>query len=244
MPRRFSVVLFTMLLLIVFLLSGTLTGAAESIVVQPAPMLQTTYPASCVGDNLRVVIEIGESSNTYRVAGSGPNLPSNSVSGLGPQTFTVPGPGAWTGLYFEFSSTNPSYCAPGTWCRSRDTISPPDITCGSTDPPTEDPTDEPPVNRPTTTPVPGCDVTVYMPSTVVNALFLDNAAVFWKPGALTSPIVVIEAGKTYRVDGLDESGVYRKVLIACTWAWVQADKVGPDPTAPWYGKPLPNHVTS
>jgi hypothetical protein len=118
-------------------------------------------------------------------------------------------------------------------------------------PPTEETeTPEPGNDRPPVTPVvvatpkPGCDVTVYMPSTAVNGLFLDNAPVYWSPGNLASPLVIIEAGKTYRVDGLDASGVYRKVLISCTWAWVQADKVGPDPSAPWYGKPLPNHVTS
>jgi hypothetical protein len=239
MPRRFSVVLFTLLLLIVFLLSGTLTGAAESIVVQSAPMLQTTDNAYCVGNDLHVDLTPRETANTYRVAGSGPNLPSSSYSGPSGvlHTFVIGGPGAWSGLFFEY--TGPT-CTTG-WCLSGFAVSPTSITCGSTEPP---PTDEPPVKRPTTTPVPGCDVTVYMPSTVVNGLFLDNAAVFWKPGSLTNPIVVIEAGKTYRVDGLDESGVYRKVLISCTWAWVQADKVGPDPTAPWYGKPLPNHVTS
>jgi hypothetical protein len=254
MTRRFLTISFSVSLLIVLLLGGTLPHAAGSVSVErPAAIQQTADNAYCVGDNLHVDLTIGsgsDSRNNYRVGGSGPNLPSSSVTGEeGLHPFTISGPGDWSDLHFEYS--NPDLCRDASgWCRSGFyTISPTAISCGSTEPPPTEETETPDEDQPPVAPVvvatpkPGCDVTVYMPSTAVNGLFLDNAPVFWSPGSLTSPLVIIEAGKTYRVDGLDASGTYRQVLIACTWAWVEASKVGPDPTYPWNGKPLPTHVT-
>jgi hypothetical protein len=88
----------------------------------------------------------------------------------------------------------------------------------------------------------GCDTLMYLPSTAVVGHFTDNAAVYWYPGQMTKGPIVIEVGKTYWVDGIDPSGLYRNVLFACQWLWVEVDKVGPNFDNVWNGAPLPNHV--
>jgi hypothetical protein len=93
----------------------------------------------------------------------------------------------------------------------------------------------------TAAPVAGCDAFVALPSTAVVGQFVANAEVYWAPNQLTNPVVTIVAGKNYWVDGLDESGVYRKVLLGCQWLWVKAGTVGPNPESPWNGTPLPAH---
>jgi hypothetical protein len=89
---------------------------------------------------------------------------------------------------------------------------------------------------------PGCDVFVPIPSTAVSGMFVADAAIYWAPGKLTSPLVTIPAGNTFLVAGQDETGQFRKVLLACQWLWVEAYTVGPNPQAPWNGMPLPTAV--
>lgn len=90
-------------------------------------------------------------------------------------------------------------------------------------------------------PVPGCDTKIYIPETAVVGTFIQNALLYWTPGGETYPKIIIEGGKSYWVDGLDASGMYRHVLITCQWYWVEIDKVGPTYTYPWNGMPLPTH---
>jgi hypothetical protein len=92
-----------------------------------------------------------------------------------------------------------------------------------------------------TVPVPGCNTLNTIPSRAVVGMFLDNAIVFWAPGEMTTPPIVVQAGKTYWVDGLDPSGKYWHVLISCTWVWIPASQIGPNPQPPWNGAPLPGH---
>lgn len=87
---------------------------------------------------------------------------------------------------------------------------------------------------------PGCAVTI--PPQAVGGAFVENAEIYWAPGQLAVPQVVVEAGKTYLVAGQDETGMYRKVLIACQWVWVRAETVGPNYDEVWNGTPLPTDV--
>ena len=88
--------------------------------------------------------------------------------------------------------------------------------------------------------VAGCDVSVALPSTAVVGSITDNAAVYGAPGVMSD--VVLEMGKTFWMDGVDESGMYRKVLISCDWIWVEASKTGPNYDEVWNGTPLPGHT--
>lgn len=88
----------------------------------------------------------------------------------------------------------------------------------------------------------GCDAYVPIPEQAVGGQFVSAAEVYWAPGKLVSPQTIIDPGKTYLVVGQDESGQYRKVLVSCTYVWVRAETVGPNPQAPWNGQALPTDV--
>jgi len=91
-------------------------------------------------------------------------------------------------------------------------------------------------------PVPGCDISVYVPPQAVMGRFVAETPAYWAPGKLTSPLVTIAEGKTYLVVGQDATGEYRKVLLQCTYVWVPANTVGPNPDAVWNNQPLPTTV--
>jgi hypothetical protein len=90
----------------------------------------------------------------------------------------------------------------------------------------------------------GCVSLVQIPAQAVGGQFVDNAAIYWAPGEMIDPPVVIEVGKTYLVAGQDATGLYRKILLSCDWVWVEAGKVGPNPQAPWNNAPLPITVVN
>jgi hypothetical protein len=93
--------------------------------------------------------------------------------------------------------------------------------------------------------LPGCDVLISLPSTAVVGQFTAPAAAYWEPGQLiTNPPVTIEPGKTYYVIGQDASQQYYKVLLGCTFVWVQKSTVGPDFDAVWHGTPLPTTIVN
>ena len=81
-----------------------------------------------------------------------------------------------------------------------------------------------------------------IPSQAVVGTFTQDSELYYEPGNLLEPFTVVEAGKSYWVAGQDESGMYRKVLIACTWVWVRAETVGPNFDEVWNGTPLPTTV--
>jgi hypothetical protein len=103
---------------------------------------------------------------------------------------------------------------------------------------TTDPVD-PPVPA---EPVPGCDATITIPAQAVMGTFTENALLYWKPGAATWPNLFVDAGKSYRVIGQDESGQFRQILLNCQYMWVETDTVGPNYDYPWNGQPLPTDV--
>jgi len=76
---------------------------------------------------------------------------------------------------------------------------------------------------------------------VVGAMPLNTQAYF-APGEIAEG-VIINAG-TYWVLGVDESGQYYKILLACQYLWVPVDSMGPSYQAPWTGQPLPTQVVS
>lgn len=81
-----------------------------------------------------------------------------------------------------------------------------------------------------------------IPSQAVVGTFTQSAELYYEPGNLLEPFTIVEAGKSYWVAGQDESGMYRKVLIACTWVWVRAETVGPNFDEVWNGTPLPTTI--
>jgi hypothetical protein len=181
------------------------------------PKTEKAEAVSC--DVLHVTATVWNSLPTpyYRVNGVGPGLPSAAV-GIPSATWVtitwvIYGPGAWDGLYLEYAN-GPSAVA---W-----TFSTYPLTASGT--------------------AAGCDALVPLPETAVVGTITDNAAVFGSPdaGAITNTVLTI--GKTFWMDGLDSSGVYRKTLISCTWAWVEAAKTGPNFDKVWNGTPLPGHT--
>jgi hypothetical protein len=79
------------------------------------------------------------------------------------------------------------------------------------------------------------------PQAVVGA-FNQTAEIYWAPGHLAAGEPPVEAGKTYWVAGQDETGMFRKILIACEWVWVRAETVGPNFDEVWNGRPLPGTI--
>ena len=69
-----------------------------------------------------------------------------------------------------------------------------------------------------------------------------GAQVYWKPGEV-SPGVVLNPG-TYWVVGVDESGDYSQIWLACETdlLWVRSDTLQPSFQAPQNGQPLPTRV--
>jgi len=90
--------------------------------------------------------------------------------------------------------------------------------------------------------VPGCDALINIPAQAVMGKFVAPAAVYSVPGQMIEPTLTIEAGKTYLVIGQDASGEYRQILLQCTFVWVPANSVGPNPDAVWNSRPLPTTV--
>jgi hypothetical protein len=88
-------------------------------------------------------------------------------------------------------------------------------------------------------PIPGCDMMINLPSNAVVGAFVSNAPLFYAPGKLIHPYTELEAGKTAWVLGQDASGDFYKILWSCTFAWVTADRMGPNYDAVWNGTPLP-----
>lgn len=90
--------------------------------------------------------------------------------------------------------------------------------------------------------VPGCDVTITIPDTAVGATITANTPVYWKPGEMTDE--TLPAGLNVRAIGVDESGMYTKVLYVCGYYWVPTSNIGPNFDAVWNGAPLPTGVVN
>lgn len=87
----------------------------------------------------------------------------------------------------------------------------------------------------------GCDLAFSL-SKAVSGAFVAPAPVYWAPSYDKKTGLTIAAGKTFYTFGVDETGDFRQVLLACTLVWVPADTMGPNFDAVWNGAPLPMTV--
>lgn len=154
----------------------------------------------------------------YRINGNGPNLPG-SIAVVFTKTWitvqwTIQGPGTWDSLYVEYSDAGQ-----GPWIASSFKVT---AVCSAA----------------------GCDTLVPIPSTAIVGSITDNAAIFGMPQADAMTNNVLTVGKTFWMDGLDLTRTYRRVLVSCTWAWVEASKTGPNYDSIWNGTPLPTHTVN
>lgn len=65
---------------------------------------------------------------------------------------------------------------------------------------------------------------------------------YFAPGKQANGVTV-NAG-TYIVVGVDESGDFYKIIVACDYVWVPVSAVQPSFQSPWSGQPLPSGVVS
>lgn len=87
---------------------------------------------------------------------------------------------------------------------------------------------------------PGCDVQIPITSSAVVGRFIVNSPAYWAPGKSTD--IVIEAGNTAWVVGVDASGAYYKVYWVCQALWIPVGNMGPNYDEVWNGRPLPADV--
>ena len=91
-------------------------------------------------------------------------------------------------------------------------------------------------------PGPGPDM-VPIPETAVGGAFTQTTPIYHSPSMdAVVPDVVVEAGKTIWVYGLDESGGFYKVMLAGNFFWVPVETLGPNYDDVWQGTPLPTVV--
>jgi hypothetical protein len=90
---------------------------------------------------------------------------------------------------------------------------------------------------------PGPDM-VPIPSTAVVGAFVATTPIYFAPQADAATTILMEAGKTAWVYGVDASGGFYKVMLAGKFFWVPVKTMGPNYDAVWNGKPLPTDVVS
>lgn len=88
----------------------------------------------------------------------------------------------------------------------------------------------------------GCPALMNMPKTAVVGAFVADARAHWKPGMMLEPEVVLQAGKTAWVLGMDATGAYYKIVWNCDYLWVPVSSMGPNYDGVWNGTPLPTGV--
>ncbi|MBN1964384.1 MAG: hypothetical protein JW910_07045, partial [Anaerolineae bacterium] len=72
--------------------------------------------------------------------------------------------------------------------------------------------------------------------------FVADAVTYWAPGAALEPTVILPAGKTAWVLGMNATGEYYKIIWQCQYLWVPVGTMGPNPDAVWNNTPLPLDV--
>ena len=92
--------------------------------------------------------------------------------------------------------------------------------------------------------VAGCDSNVPLTASSVVGTFTQTTPVYWQPSADSASNVVLEAGKSYWVLGVDASGGYYRIVIGCSLVWVPVGAIGPNYDDVWGGRPLPTNVVS
>lgn len=90
--------------------------------------------------------------------------------------------------------------------------------------------------------VPGCDMQIDIPATAVVGTFVADTPLYYEPGLKIIPEEVLAAGQSLWVLGVDATGGYYKVLLACGTYWAPVNTLGPTYDAVWNGTPLPTNV--
>ncbi len=177
-------------------------------------LARTDGTAWCVGDDLHVNLTTVV-TETYRVnASSGPNVPTAGHDFPGSYTWTIAGPGIWTGLRFQYAG--------GDWLDSGlFFISPTAIACPD-----------------------GVGRDMVDVSAGVVGAFTQHTELLYAPDANAGSGKVMAAGQTLWVLGVDRSGLYYKVLLSGDTYWVPVRSMGPNFDAVWNGTPLPTTVVN
>ncbi|WP_162909516.1 hypothetical protein [Aggregatilinea lenta] len=108
--------------------------------------------------------------------------------------------------------------------------------------------DAPPASRGTSTGesatnAPGPEM-VFMPSWSVMGQFNAATELLYAPNASARTGIVMEAGKTAYVLGLDESGEFRQIVFNGSYLWVPVASMQPVDAWPWNGRGLPGEVVN
>lgn len=101
-----------------------------------------------------------------------------------------------------------------------------------------------PVVTPIVTPVviaPPVQQCLVIPVGSVVGRLSQTAQIYYEPGN-ASPGLFLPGGTAYWIVGIDATGEFYKVVLACQFVWVEADLMGPNFDSPWFGRPLPTNV--
>ncbi len=90
----------------------------------------------------------------------------------------------------------------------------------------------------------GCPLMVNLPASAVVGAVVSDTRLFFEPGSAIEPELVLEAGKTAYVLGVDQTGAYYKIVWGCDYLWVPVGAMGPNPDSVWNSKPLPTGVVN
>ncbi len=90
-------------------------------------------------------------------------------------------------------------------------------------------------------PVAGPDM-VLIPDTAVVGSFVTTTPAYFAPQSDAVTSIVLAAGKTLWVFGVDEGGEFYKVMISGRFFWVPVETMGPNFDAVWQGHPLPTNT--
>jgi hypothetical protein len=91
------------------------------------------------------------------------------------------------------------------------------------------------------TPLPGPDM-VPIPATAVVGSFVSTTPIYFAPQLDAGTDIVMEAGKTAWVYGVDTSGAFYRVMLSGKFFWVPVSTMGPNYDDVWQGRPLPTEV--
>jgi len=80
-----------------------------------------------------------------------------------------------------------------------------------------------------------------LPSGAVVGSLPNATRAYYRPGNLST--VTVNPG-TYWVIGVDESGAYYKIMLACQFLWLPIESMQPSYQAPQNGAPLPTNTVS
>ncbi|MBN1565119.1 MAG: hypothetical protein JXA10_14845 [Anaerolineae bacterium] len=193
----------------------------SAVIAFVSPVEETAHAQNAITCEGDLVIVGGPytnpyATNLYWIGGDGPGLPTPKVM-VGTSlyiTWTVKGPGTWSNLVMYWQRGAGGGVSSYAFHAG----------CAEV--------------------VPGCDSGIYLPDTAVGGTITDNAAVFAFPDPTQITGTVLEVGKTFWMDGLDSTGMYRQVLVSCEWVWVEAAKTGPNYDEVWNGHPLPSHTVN